>query len=89
MKRINLGLLFLVVFMAGCMAMMAVQPLIVPPVRANTNPAKWEYLCVQLSPAWKDSAMAKFNEMGSQGWKLSTTYRNSNIVSHCFERQLP
>lgn len=72
-------------FMLGC----AASAFVVPPVRAGTNPQRWEYSCLQagvLFGSISDSNMQKFQEMGRQGWELATVDGNGSY--YCFKRPL-
>ena len=73
-----------VAFIAGCVA--SQLALVVPPVRAGTNPQRWEHNCravVVGFDAEKDVNKA-ISEMGSAGWELVT---NAGVW-FCFKRPL-
>ncbi len=78
--RLVLALAFLVVFLLGCVA---AQVLPVPPVRAGTNPQRWEHFCTEASAG-------ELNMAGMQGWELVAvaTQYDSHLVA-CFKRALP
>ena len=84
MQKVNLSLLLLVVFLLGACAVMVAQEVIVPPVRAGTEPQKWEYTCPVIPQVWTDASQAKMNEYGSQGWELVLNVKDT----HCLKRPL-
>ena len=73
----------------GCVAATVAQNFVVPPVRAGTNPTKWEYIChhVKESSASKQApvAEAKSNLLGAEGWELVA----NASATYCFKRPLP
>ncbi len=92
MKKMSIGSVIIIVFLLGCASSSIVSQLLVPPVKANSNPTRWEYTCA-IIPDWyskneekKQTAMAKINEFGSQGWEMTET---PDIHSFCFKRPLP
>ena len=77
-------------FVIGCVASQAVMPLVVPPIRAGTNPQKWEYSC--FSERDVDEVTKKSNEMGAQGWELASSMGAASapmVAAWCFKRPLP
>jgi hypothetical protein len=56
-------------FIVGCVTSQVVAPLLVPPVRAGTNPTGWEYLCAEVHEAKDLQQWA--NAAGAQGWELA------------------
>jgi len=62
----------------GC----AAAPFVVPPVRAGTNPQKWEYMCDQETD--EDVLVEKANKAGAQGWEMTI----SNGALFCYKRPL-
>lgn len=66
----------------GC----AAAPFIVPPVRAGSNPQKWEYACPRFFGFGETDKAARSNKLGAQGWELVTT--DADVV-YCFKRPLP
>jgi hypothetical protein len=68
-----------IAFALGCVT----EALIVPPVRAGTNPARWEYTCLTGSSV--EGAIHDSNRLGAQGWELAT--HSGNLL--CFKRVLP
>jgi hypothetical protein len=88
-------------FIVGCVTSQVVAPLLVPPVRAGTNPARWEYLCAEVHDAKALQTWA--NGAGAQGWELAasagagwgygsgstlTSAKEVNLI-WCFKRQRP
>jgi hypothetical protein len=65
----------------GC----AAAPFVVPPVRAGTNPQKWEYMCTQDDTP--DGVADKANKAGAQGWELVLSGGRSSLI-FCFKRPL-
>ena len=86
MKKLSVSGLVLAAFLVGCAAAMVAAPLVVPPVRAGTSPAKWEYNCVESKGS---ELTATANKFGAEGWDMvnhatvSTSWR-----SICFRRPL-
>jgi hypothetical protein len=71
--------LALVAFVFGCVT----EALVVPPVRAGTNPTRWEYKCFDaLNP--EENA----NKLGAQGWELAAAEGGAS-GTWCFKRPLP
>lgn len=63
MKHTFFGL----VFILGCATGSVAAQLVVPPARAETPPARWEYFCGEGTASTK-----QFNTFGAQGWELAT-----------------
>ena len=100
MRNFLLGLSLSVMFIVGCLVggSKAARDLIVPPVRAGTNPVRWEYQCVRWA---KGNLTATSNKFGAQGWEMvggvAYSYTvpvgrgiaESNVVTYwCFKRRL-
>lgn len=85
MKRFGMAALLLVVFIIGCATAVVTQSFIVPPIRANTNPQKWEYYCADLR-VYKTAHEVglKLNQYGKEGWELATTQTSR----YCLKRPL-
>ena len=81
MRNLILGLSLSVAFIVGCLA----RPLIVPPVRAGTNPQKWEYKCFTENDP--EDAEKKANLVGRHGWEMAATMSYRTVW--CFKRRLP
>ena len=76
-KKIILGLSLAVTFLVGCL----VGQVVIPPVRAGTNPQRWEYMCAPNSEA---------NKAGAQGWELVQIEKGTSFSNNwCFKRTLP
>jgi hypothetical protein len=73
--------LALVAFVFGC----ATEALVVPPVRAGTNPTRWEYKCLD---TWDPERDGNANKLGAQGWELAAV-GDRNGQRWCFKRALP
>ena len=78
MKLHRVLAVFLLVFIAGCVA----SQFIVPPVRAGATPVRWEYLQVE-RPA------ERMNEAGKEGWELAEVAVTSFGTYGYFKRPLP
>ena len=63
-KKLSIALGFVVAFLAGCVLH---QSFVVPPARAETNPPRWEYACVE---ATEQITMAS-NRFGAEGWEMA------------------
>ncbi len=86
MRNLILGLSLSVAFIVGCL----VRPLVVPPVRAGTNPAKWEYKCFDEDETVKIEAKA--NRLGRAGFELVTAHGRGTVDAYdswCFKRRMP
>ena len=86
MKRTIAVSLFLLGLAIGCVTATVSQNVVVPKVRAGTNPTRWEYQCNQISaPSIQDINNA-LNAMGDQGWEFFSQLSNSNLL--CYKRPL-
>lgn len=88
MKRVNLALVFILVFLVGCVGTLFAQELLVPPVTATESSEKWEYTCKKLNGSpLLEGAQQELNHMGQKGWELILQGPTSpNAV--CFKRPL-
>ena len=72
----------------GCIAATVAQNFVVPPVRAGTNPTKWEATCIEVKGMSVAAAVrdvtAKATQLGSEGWELAIATGNAI----CFKRPL-
>jgi hypothetical protein len=73
--------LALVAFVFGCVT----EALVVPPVRAGTNPTRWEYKCIHKSA---DEIETAANKLGTEGWEIAAV-GGTETRSWCFKRALP
>ena len=95
MRTFFVGLGLMTTFVAGCIA--ALMQLVVPPVRAGTNPTRWEYQCIsEVEKPWKGEGATKLNAMGAQGWELVLQHHpvpGAVGIGYydvwCFKRALP
>jgi hypothetical protein len=62
MRAVILGAVFLI----GCAVGGAASQLVVPPVRAGTNPTRWEYFVLQ-DP---EKILSQSNQLGAKGWEM-------------------
>jgi hypothetical protein len=83
MKR-NLSYVLLFVF--GCATGGVASQVAVPPARAGTNPARWEYSCGSLDESQLKGTM---NKMGAEGWELVTGSATGPSHVFCFKRPMP
>ena len=88
MRNLVLGLSLAVALLAGCIIGAAASRLVVPPVRAATNPPKWEYKCFDESKAAKIESKA--NRLGQVGIELAGALSSGpgRYQSWCFKRRL-
>lgn len=95
MRRIVLALSLTVAFLVGCLTATVATQLVVPPIKAGTNPQKWEYTCI--SNKQKGNIIQNSNELGNQGWEMvaaSGSLENGSGLAkayllYCFKRPLP
>ena len=85
MKKLSVSGLVLAAFLVGCAAAMVAAPIVVPPVRAGTSPAKWEYNCVD-GPRKEHTDTA--NKFGAEGWEMVDFEWKDSWVRSCFKRPL-
>jgi hypothetical protein len=82
MNRLFAVSLSMFAFGLGCV----VAHFVVPPLRAGTNPTRWEYFCMGDEPD-------KFNQLGVEGWELQAgIVYTSQIMDRgvwCFKRPRP
>ena len=75
------------IFIVGCIAGAATSNLVVPKVRAGTNPTRWEYYC-----AGEMLTEAEMKQVGEAGWELTTMMARGvagTTTISCFKRPLP
>jgi hypothetical protein len=74
--------LALVAFVFGCVT----EALVVPPVHANPNAARWEYHCItETGYSGTETMQEDFNKLGREGWELAA----AEGARFCFKRPLP
>lgn len=61
---------------------------IVPPVRAGTDPQRWEYACAQPYGMTAVVEVEDLNKLGAEGWELVAT-QGAPRGAFCFKRPLP
>jgi len=76
------------IFVVGCVTGSVASQLVVPPVRAGTQPVRSEYLC---GSAEYGRLTATLNQLGAQGWELVTASHVPGLgtSSFCAKRALP
>jgi hypothetical protein len=61
----------------------------VPPVRAGSNPTRWEYYCIEGT----DKLNARSDELGAQGWEMTAAaavpVHIDTYFVWCFKRPRP
>ena len=62
-QKLSIALGFVVAFLAGCVLH---QSFAVPPARAGSNPARWEYACFEAIEHLTTTA----NRFGAEGWEM-------------------
>jgi hypothetical protein len=80
-----------VLFLVGCIVGSVSSQLVVPPARAQTSPARWEYFCFE-APNTPAQVTKALNEAGAQGWDLveANSYGAINVDAlFCTKRVLP
>jgi len=77
------------VFLIGCAVGGMSSQFVVPPVRAGTNPTRWEYTCIENL----DKFLERSDKLGAQGWEMVTATvvpgRTDFYYMWCFKRPLP
>jgi hypothetical protein len=79
----------------GAGATATASSFVVPPARAGTNPARWEYTCMVLparasGPTPDQNELANMNKAGAEGWELATVQGGGQFNTVlCFKRPLP
>ena len=78
-----------IVFVLGCAVGGISSQFIVPPVRAGTNPARWEYYCMEGT----EKLVERSDKLGAQGWEMTAAAavpeRLDTYFVWCFKRPLP
>ena len=87
MRNLVLGLSLAVALLVGCIIGGVGSQLIVPPVKAGTNPPKWEYKCVDANGA--GDIEKKANRLGRAGFELVASVGGPSYFTTCFKRRLP
>jgi hypothetical protein len=88
-----------VIFLLGCAAGGVAAQMVIPPIRAGTQPMRWEYLCVQ-AVRGTDQLSSALNKAGAAGWELVSTVAShldhefagsldADAFVFCFKRALP
>lgn len=91
MNKLVLTLSLTVALLVGCIIGGVGAQLVVPPVRAGTNPAKWEYSCTTTKYDSPERVTEIANKYGRAGWEMSTAVGGGSGSSDtwCFKRRLP
>jgi len=61
-----------IVFVIGCAVGGISSQLVVPPVRAGTNPTRWEYYCIE----GMEKLVERSDKLGAQGWEMTAALEN-------------
>jgi len=91
MSKREFLLVFLVVFMAGCITSGVVKELVIPKLNAGQeNVQKWKYFCglVQGGDDHVMNANNFTNKAGAEGWELVTVDKSTRGRVYCFKRPL-
>ena len=88
MKRLVIALSLTVAFLVGCLTATVASNFVVPPIKAGTNPQKWEYTCFRKYADLLDETKSLSDKLGSQGWEMSSTAGGPFGVVYCFKRPL-
>ena len=59
-----------VIFIIGCATGGVASKLVVSPVRAGTNPTRWEYLCAETT----SDLTTQMSKFGQEGWELASMF---------------
>ena len=99
MNKTILTMSLLITFLLGCVttqiAMQSERNFIVPPVKAGTNPQRWEYKCFHEHQSNAATIEVKSNRLGLKGWDMVSIggagggMLDGHHVSICFKRALP
>jgi hypothetical protein len=84
-----------VIFIIGCATGGVASQLVIPPVRAGTNPTRWEYLCGEST----SNLNGHLVKPGTEGWELVSVFLSdqkryadgttADTMAYCFKRPLP
>ena len=81
-RSIGLG----VVFLIGCAVGGVSSQFVAPPVRAGTNPPRWEYYCIE----GLEKVIERSDKLGAEGWEMVTATAVPGSASFyymwCFKR---
>jgi hypothetical protein len=86
MKKMFVISAFLLGLAVGCVTATVSQNLVIPPVRAGTNPVRWEYICNEINSPSLASINSALNEAGLEGWEFFDQLGNHNLL--CYKRPL-
>lgn len=91
MRKTFLASFFMFSFGLGCVVSSMAPRLVVPPVRAGTNPVKWEYHCFEKLRSVDIQKVA--NSLGTEGWEMAGSVGSASEAGRdhiwCFKRALP
>ena len=86
-----------IVFILGCATGGVASQIVIPPVRADTAPTRWEYYCLRVEGG--GGVTSTLNKMGAEGWELagvapahqSSAYGSTAVDMYmfCAKRALP
>ena len=86
MKRLSFAVVSVSLLLIGCLAGTAVSSLVVPAVRAGTNPQLWEYKC--FSEHRLAAIEYNANVLGRAGFEMAGAAGDMNGEKWCFKRPL-
>jgi hypothetical protein len=90
-RKLSIALGLVVAFLAGCVVHQALGDA-VPKARAGTAPARWEYVCVNVT----EHVSETMNKFGAEGWELAAAsglawgsglFKERDMI-WCFKRPL-
>ena len=81
MHKTVVGVSIVLSFAAGCIT----SSLLVPPVRADNGPLRWEYMCVD---GWAGVTHSS-NQLGQDGWEMAAAAGTADHMMWCFKRKRP
>jgi hypothetical protein len=71
-----------IIFVIGCATGGVASQVVIPPVRAGTNPTRWEHICLTIT----NNLSTRMTEMGAQGWELVAVV--PTYLDHKFDSSL-
>ena len=81
MRRITLG----VVFLVGCAAGGVASRIGVPAAGAQAATVRWEYMCID---GWAGVTHSS-NQLGKDGWDMAAAAGTADHMMWCFKRRRP
>ena len=89
MNKTILSMSLLIAFLIGCVTTQMASQFVVPPVKAGTNPQKWEYKCFNERSSYNIKEIEdKSNQLGKSGWEMVSA-GSGEYPAICFKGALP